>query len=132
VTREIGDLHLPVARVHERPGGKQEHGVGALPVHLVEEALAVALDEALGVGIARARLLARAQRGSAPDDARRLGWARRLHAGGVGGAHRPVSKLIAPPSKTSSKGVWAARRKRVEPPAAGSPMSCGQSNVVTK
>ena len=58
VAREVGDLHLPVARVDQRPGREQEDGLLALAVDLVEEPLAVALDEALGVGVAGAALLA--------------------------------------------------------------------------
>ena len=59
VAREIGDLHLPVARVHHRPGRQQEHGRLALAVDLVEDADAVAFDVALRVRVAGAGLLVR-------------------------------------------------------------------------
>ena len=37
VAREVGDLHLPVAGVDQRPGRQQEDGLLALAVDLVEE-----------------------------------------------------------------------------------------------
>jgi hypothetical protein len=99
VAREVGDLHLPVARVNQRPGRHQEDGFLALAIDLVEEALAVALDEALAVGVAGAALLAVA----ADRSHGRRGWCDR-------GAHGRASK-------TRLKGVSAARRKRVNPPS---------------
>ena len=59
VAGEVGDLHLPVARVDDRPGREEEHCRLALPVDLVEDADAVALDVALFVRVAGAGLLAR-------------------------------------------------------------------------
>ena len=59
VPREVGDLHLPVARVDDRPGRQEEDRRLARAVDLVEEPHAVALDVALVVGIAGPRLLAR-------------------------------------------------------------------------
>jgi hypothetical protein len=59
VAREVRDLHLPVARVQQRPGRQQKHGLLAIAAALVEQPLAVALDEALLVGVPRPGLLAR-------------------------------------------------------------------------
>ena len=60
VAGEVRDLRLPVARVDDRPRRQQQDGRLAVAVDLVEDAHAVALDEALLVGVAGARLLARA------------------------------------------------------------------------
>ena len=54
--REVGNLHLPVARVDDRPGRHEQHRRLAGAVDLVEEAHAVALDAALLVGVAGPRL----------------------------------------------------------------------------
>ena len=59
---QVRDLHLPVARVDDRPGGEQEDRRRAAPVDLVEEADTVPLDEPLLIGIARSRLLTRRAR----------------------------------------------------------------------
>ena len=59
VPREVGDLHLPVARVDDRPRRQQEHGRLARAVDLVVEPHAVARDVARRVRVARPRLLAR-------------------------------------------------------------------------
>ena len=56
MAREVGDLHLPVPGVNQ-PRREQEQGVLALAVDLIEDALAVTLDEPLAVGIASAALL---------------------------------------------------------------------------
>ena len=61
VAREVGDLHLPVARVDQRPGRQQEDGLLALAVDLVEERAA-----------RRARRSPR-RRGSGRGSARRRG-----------------------------------------------------------
>ena len=90
---EVRDLRLPVARVDDRPGRQQQDRRLALAVDLVEDAHAVALDEALLVGVAGARLLM---------GARRRRCRRRRHGRA---------------SKTRLNGVSAARRKRVKPPA---------------
>src|SRR6476660_9691362 len=83
--------------MHKRPGRQQEHRVLALAVDLPEDALAVALGEALAVGVARARLLARD-----------------IRAHGLLDDQRPVHRRA---SNTRLNGVCAARRKRVKPPA---------------
>jgi hypothetical protein len=57
VAGEVRDLRLPVARVDDRPRRQEQHRALALAVQLVEEAHAVALDVALLVRIAGARLL---------------------------------------------------------------------------
>jgi hypothetical protein len=57
VPGQVGDLHLPAARLHDRPGRQQQDGRLALAVDLVEDPDAVALDEALVVGVARPGLL---------------------------------------------------------------------------
>ena len=62
VAGEIGDLRLPVARVDDRPRRQQQDRRLTGAVDLVEQAHAVALDVALLVRIAGARLLARAGR----------------------------------------------------------------------
>ncbi len=59
VAREVGDLHLPVARVDDRPGRQQEDRLLALAVDLVEEPLPVALDKPFGIGVASTALLRR-------------------------------------------------------------------------
>ena len=64
VAREVRDLHLPAARVDDRPRRDEHHRRLALAVDLVEDADAVALDVALLVGVAGARLLARRARRS--------------------------------------------------------------------
>ena len=69
VACEVRDLHLPEARVHDRPRREQQHGGLALAVELVEDPHAVAVDVALFVGVARAGLLA-------PHDPRELVGAR--------------------------------------------------------
>ena len=58
VAREVGDLHLPVARVDDRPRRQQQDGRLAVAVDLVVDPHAVALDEAGLVRVAGARLLA--------------------------------------------------------------------------
>ena len=58
MAREVGDLHLPVARMDERPGRDQEQRLLALAVDLVEELLTVTLDEALRVRVDGTALLA--------------------------------------------------------------------------
>jgi hypothetical protein len=58
VAREERDLGLPEARVDDRPGRHEEHGGLPVAVDLVEDAHAVALDEALLVGVPGAGLLA--------------------------------------------------------------------------
>jgi hypothetical protein len=55
VAREVGDLHLPDARMGDGPR-RQQQDRRAVPVHLVVAAHAVALDEAGGVGLAGAHL----------------------------------------------------------------------------
>ena len=45
VACQIGNLHLPVARMEHRPGWQQEDRVLALAVDLVEQSLPVPLDE---------------------------------------------------------------------------------------
>ena len=57
VAREVRDLHLPEPRVDDRPGRQQQDRRLARAVDLVEDADAVALDVALVVGVAGARLL---------------------------------------------------------------------------
>src|SRR6185312_5514497 len=59
VPGEVGNLHLPVARVDDRPGRHQQDGRLALAVDLVVAADAVALDEALLVRVPGPRLLGR-------------------------------------------------------------------------
>ena len=54
---EVGDLQLPVARVDDRPRREEEHCRLALPVDLVEDAHAVALDVALVVRVTGPGLL---------------------------------------------------------------------------
>ena len=58
VAGEIGDLHLPAARVDDRPRGEEENRGLARPVDLIEDADAVAVDVAGFVRVARPRLLA--------------------------------------------------------------------------
>ena len=58
VAREIRDLHLPVARVHDRPRRQQEQRLVAVAVDLEVQALSVALGVPLSIGVARAGLLA--------------------------------------------------------------------------
>ena len=99
MTGEVGDLHLPVARVDQRPGREQEDRLLALSVDLIEEPLAVALDVALLLRVAGAGLLAR------PTDARALPVADHDHL------------VHGRASNTRLKGVCSARRKRVKPPA---------------
>ena len=56
---EVRNLHLPAARVDERPRRHEQDRRLAFAVDLVEHADAVPLDVALGVRVAGARLLAR-------------------------------------------------------------------------
>ncbi len=58
VPGEVRNLGFPGPGVGDLPGGKQQDGGLAGAVHLVEHADAVPLQVALGVGIARPRLLA--------------------------------------------------------------------------
>ncbi len=58
MTGEVGDLHLPHPRVHERPGGAKQDRRLAVAVDLIEDADAVALDVAVLVRIPRSGLLA--------------------------------------------------------------------------
>ena len=55
---EVGNLHLPVARVDDRPRREEEHGRLTLAVALLEDANAFALHEALVVRVPGAGLLA--------------------------------------------------------------------------
>jgi hypothetical protein len=57
VTRQVGDLHLPVARVHDRPGRQQEDRLLPLAIDLIEQTLSLPLDESFRVGVAGAALL---------------------------------------------------------------------------
>ncbi len=66
VTREVRDLRLPDARVHERPGRKEEDRLVAGAVGLPEHAHAVALDVPLLVGITGAAPVLRALLGVLP------------------------------------------------------------------
>src|SRR5262249_43135633 len=95
MAREVRDLHLPVTRVDEGPGGHQEDRLLALAVDLVEEALPVPLGEALDVGVGGAALPA-----FASD--RSLGGPRR--SGGFHGrVHRPPrSSEVSQPSIAAS------------------------------
>ena len=61
VARQVGDLHLPVARVDDRPGRQEQDGRLPLPVDLVEDPDAVALDVTLLIRVARPCLLLRRQ-----------------------------------------------------------------------
>ena len=134
VAREVGDLHLPVARVEQRPGRQQEDRLLALAVDLVEQPLPVALDEAFAVRVARAALLAvAADDRPVPRRHRRDGSSvyRRgvdgrvagsclsgLEAhGGVAGSCLPVRGAHGRASSTRLKGVSAARRTRLKPPS---------------
>ena len=58
VAREVRDLRLPEPRVRDRRGREEQERRRRVPVDLVEDAHAVALDEALLVGVARTALLA--------------------------------------------------------------------------
>src|SRR5919108_57744 len=58
VPRKIGDLELPAARMEQRPRRQEQDGRLPVPVCLVEDSDAVALDVALLVGVAGPRLLA--------------------------------------------------------------------------
>ncbi len=57
VPREVGDLHLPVTRVDDRPGRQEQDRRLARAVDLVEDPHAVALDVAGLVRVAGPRLL---------------------------------------------------------------------------
>ncbi len=59
VAGEVGDLHLPHPRVHQRPGRAEQDRRLAAAVDLVEDAHAVALDVTLIVRIQRSGLLVR-------------------------------------------------------------------------
>ena len=58
VPGQVGDLHLPVPGVDDRPGRQQEDGRLARAVDLVVQPHAVALEIAGAVGVTRPRLLA--------------------------------------------------------------------------
>ena len=92
VPRQVGDLHLPAARVNNRPGRQQQNRRIAGAVHLVVDPHPAALHEALGAGVARPGLL-RAR-------PRQRGCGRHGLA-----------------SYTMLNGVSATRRNRVNPPA---------------
>src|SRR5262249_54231210 len=53
---EKGNLHLPAARMHDRPGRHQQNRRLTVAVDLVEDLDAVPLDESLCVRVARAAL----------------------------------------------------------------------------
>jgi hypothetical protein len=103
VPRQVRDLELPATGVDDRPRGQEQRGRLTLAVRLVEHPHAVALHVSLLVGVPRARLLPPgAVRGLAPARRRRRVRGSRRH-GRV--------------SNTRLKGVSAARRKCVKPPA---------------
>ena len=58
VARQVRDLPLPLTRVDDRPRRQQEDCPRPVPVHLVEDANAVALDVPLLVRVAGSGLLA--------------------------------------------------------------------------
>ena len=102
VAGEIRDLPLPVPRVDDRPGGQQQDRRLAAAVELPEDPDAVALDVALVIRIAGARLL-RAARGR-----RHRRHARRLLAGALArsapGAGGREAAPMRPRDATSSAG----------------------------
>ena len=57
MAREVGDLHLPDARVDDRPGREKEHRRVALAIPFPEDRDAVALHEAVLVRVAGTGLL---------------------------------------------------------------------------
>ena len=68
VPGEVRDLHLPDARMDDRPRRQEQHGRLAVAVALPEDADAVALDVALLVRVAGAGLLASRCDGDAPSE----------------------------------------------------------------
>src|SRR5205814_6981096 len=121
VAREVVDLRLPAARVDDRPGREQQHRRLPGAVDLVEDAHAVALDEALGVGVARASLLARA---TPPIDRLGQGLASKTRLNGVSAARRKREKpLPTTTSRIRASPAWA--------PSA-SPTSCDSDAGVHK
>ena len=92
VARQMGDLELPQAGVHDRPGRQQQDDRLAGAVRLPPDAHAVALEVSLGVRRARRRP-------------------------GVRPPHPPTLTAYGRASYTWLNGVSATRRKRVNPPA---------------
>ena len=92
VARQMGDLELPQAGVHDRPGRQQQDDRLAGAVGLPPDAHAVALEVSLGVRRARRRP-------------------------GVRPPHPPTLTAYGRASYTWLNGVSATRRKRVNPPA---------------
>ena len=92
VARQVGDLELPHARVHDRPARQQQHDRLAAAVGLPPDAHAVPLEVPLGVRRARRRP-------------------------GVRPPHPPTLTGYGRASYTWLNGVSATRRKRVNPPA---------------
>ena len=80
VAGEVSDLHLPMARVDQRPGRQQEDGLLALAVDLVEELHAVALGEAFGVWVEGAALFSVAADRSPSRPLCDCGFRGRVHA----------------------------------------------------
>ena len=93
VSGEVGDLALPHARVHDRPGGQEQDRGRSRPVALPVDPDAVSRDDAL--------LVRRSRR-----------------APGVAPPHLVDRSRHGRASNTRLKGVSAARRKRLKPPAA--------------
>ena len=92
VTREVGNLRLPVARVGDRPRGEQQDRRPVLPVGLPVHPHSVSLDRALAVGQPGGSL-------------------------GVGPPHVVDHRCHGRASNTRLSGVSAAMRTRVKPPA---------------
>ena len=93
------DLHFPVPRVDERPRRQQQDRRYARSVDLVEEAHAVALDEALLVGVARTGLLAgcggNAHRSRSTNS--RTSWLNMTGSRACGACPPPSTRTNAPP-----------------------------------
>ena len=104
VAREIWDLRLPQPRVRDRRGREEHEGRRRVAVDLVEDAHAVALDVALLVRIAGARLLAFGC-GDGHGSRSRNEWRRRLKATGsraCGACPPPSTRTKSPPPCSAS------------------------------
>ena len=104
VAREIRDLRLPQPRVRDRRGREEQEGRRRVAVDLVEDAHAVALDVALLVRIAGARLLAFGC-GDGHGSRSTKAWRRRLNATGsraCGACPPPSTRTKSPPPCSAS------------------------------
>ena len=102
--REVGDLHLPVPRVHDRPGRQQQHRRLARAVDLVVDLDPVALDVAVMGRLACPHPPSSPVRLILP---RAVGSARRRVAAPSGSA--------APPGRSRAAAAPPSRRRRRRP-----------------